>query len=89
MADSIGLGIAMAMIGIGALGIVISGIRAVLNGKSDFRRLAITTFPILVFIVTFLVVGDAAQAGITTLAVMLFLMVFSIFISGTRGTFRA
>ena len=88
MADSIGLGIAMAMVGIGALGIIFSGIRAVMNGKSDFKRLAITTFPFIVFIVTFFAMGDASRAGITTLAVMIFLMILSIFISGTRGTFR-
>lgn len=88
MADSIGIGIAIALVGIGVIGMILSGLRAVINGKSDLKRTAIMLIPILIFIITYFSMGDITRASMATLSVMIILMVLSIFISGTRGTLR-
>lgn len=88
MADSIGIGIAIALIGIGVIGMILSGLRAVINGKSDFKRIVIMLLPLLIFIITYFSMGDANRAGMATLSIMVILMVLSILISGTRGTLR-
>lgn len=88
MADSIGIGIAVALIGLGVVGMIFSGIRAMINGKSDLKRVAVMLVPVAIFAISYFSMGDVNRAGITTLSIMIVLMVLSIFISGTRGTFK-
>lgn len=88
MVTSVALGISLALLGIGVLGMVFAGIRSMFNGKSDLKRVFIMLIPVLIFVITYFTMGGAAQAGVATMGVLIALMVLSIIISGTRGTFK-
>ncbi|MDX1640960.1 MAG: hypothetical protein R3220_04655 [Balneolaceae bacterium] len=86
MINNIAIGLALGLIIIGVIGIFISGIRNVMNGKSDFKKLAIMGVPVLIFGVSFALMGTFVQAGVATMIFMIALMILSILVTGTRGT---
>ncbi len=88
MVDTLAVGLVMALIAIGVVGIVISGIRNIMNGKSEFKRIAVMVVPVIIFAATYGLSGSFDQAGVATMVVMIGLMVVSIFVTGTRGTFK-
>ncbi len=88
MIDSLAVGLAMGLIGIGVVGIIISGIRNVFNGKSEFKRITVMLVPVAVFVISYFTMGSFEQAGVATMAFMIILMLISILITGTRGTFK-
>lgn len=88
MVDTLAVGLAMALIAIGVVGILISGIRNIINGKSEFKRIAVMIVPVIIFAATYALSGSFDQAGVATMVVMIGLMVVSIFVTGTRGTFK-
>ena len=88
MVDTLAVGLAMALIAIGVVGIVVSGIRNIINGKSEFKRIAVMVVPVIIFAATYALSGSFDQAGVATMVVMIGLMIVSIFVTGTRGTFK-
>lgn len=86
MINNLAIGLAMGLIVIGVIGIFFSGIRNVMHGKSDFKKLGAMGIPVLVFVVSFFLMGTFVQAGVATMIFMLALMVLSIILTGTRGT---
>lgn len=88
MVNSIAIGIALGLIIIGVIGILISGIRNIINGKSEFKRIAIMLVPVAIFGISFAAMGTVPQAGVATMSVMVIIMFVSILITGTRGTFK-
>ncbi|TVR18314.1 MAG: hypothetical protein EA391_02605 [Balneolaceae bacterium] len=88
MVDTLAVGLAMALIAIGVVGIIISGIRNIINGKSEFKRIAVMIVPVIIFVATYALSGSFDQAGVATMVVMIGLMIVSIFVTGTRGTFK-
>jgi hypothetical protein len=55
--------------GIGVIGIAVSGIRNVINGKSEFKRVTVMLVPVLVFVGSYLTMGTFDQAGMATLGI--------------------
>ena len=88
MIDNLGIGLTLALIGIGVIGILFSGIRNVINGKSEFKKVSIMLIPVAVFGISFATLGSVAQAGVATMIFMIGAMVLGILITGTRGTFK-
>lgn len=88
MIDNIAIGLALGLIAIGVVGIVVSGIRNVINGKSDFKRVAIMLVPVAVFVISYFAFGTIDQAGVATMSFMVVLMMISIVVTGTRGTIK-
>lgn len=88
MIDNLAIGLTLALIGIGVLGILFSGVRNVINGKSEFKKVSIMLIPVAIFAVSFATLGSAAQAGVATMVFMIGAMVLGILITGTRGTFK-
>lgn len=88
MANSIAVGIALGLIVIGVIGIFFSGIRNVINGKSEFKRVAVMLVPVAIFAVSYALLGTIDQAGVATMSLMVVLMLVSIVVTGTRGTFK-
>jgi len=86
VAISVGLGIALIVLG--AIGILISGVKSMANGKQDFRRVAMMAVPFVVFGISYAVFGEVAKAGVFTAVFMLGVMVLTIFFTGMRGTFK-
>ena len=88
MFDNLAIGLTLALIGIGVLGILFSGVRNIINGKSEFKKVSIMLIPVAIFAVSFATLGSAAQAGVATMVFMIGAMVLGILVTGTRGTFK-
>jgi len=88
MADSIAIGIVLGLIIIGVLGILVSGTRNIINGKSEFNRIAVMLVPVAIFGVSYAVLGTFDQAGVATMSLMVVIMLVAIVVTGTRGTFK-
>lgn len=88
MIDNLAIGLTLALIGIGVLGILFSGVRNVINGKSEFKKVSIMLIPVAIFVIAFVTLGSVAQAGVATMVFMIGTMILGILITGTRGTFK-
>jgi hypothetical protein len=88
MVENLAVGLAFGLIGIGLVAILISGIRNVINGKSEIRRVAALGVPVAVFAISYASFGTFNQAGIATMMFMMGAMVLGILVTGTRGTFK-
>lgn len=88
MIENIAIGLAFGLIGIGVIGIFISGIRNMIQGKSDLKKLGAMGVPVVAFGVSFALMGTFVQAGVATMIFMIALMILSILVTGTRGTFN-
>ena len=88
MIDNLAVGLALALIGIGVLGMLVSGARAIIDGRSELKKVSIMALPVIVFVISYFTMGTFDQAGIATLVLMMGLMVISIVLTGTRGTFK-
>lgn len=88
MIVTIGIGLGLGLIGLGILGMLISGIQSLIKGKQDFKKIGTMLVPFAVFGVAIGIFGDISQAGIATMLFMLAAMVLLIFLTGLRGTFN-
>ncbi|MDZ7717300.1 MAG: hypothetical protein U5K72_00595 [Balneolaceae bacterium] len=86
MINNIAIGLALGLILIGVIAIFVSGIKNLITGKSDFKRIAVMVVPVIIFAASFGIMGTFVQAGVATMIFMISLMVLSILVTGTRGT---
>ncbi|MEX0723524.1 MAG: hypothetical protein WD053_06595 [Gracilimonas sp.] len=86
--EVISVGLAMALIVLGVIGIIFAGIKSIANGKQDFKRVGMMAVPFVVFGVSYAVFGDIPKAGVFTSVFMLGAMVITIVLTGMRGTFK-
>jgi hypothetical protein len=88
MINNVAIGLALGLIVIGVIAIFVSGIKNVINGKSDFKRIAVMVVPVVIFVASFALLGTFVQAGVATMIFMISIMLLSILVTGTRGTFN-
>ena len=88
MVQTIAIGLALALIGIGVIGMFVGGVRNVSSGKSEFKKLGLMAVPFVVFAIAYGVTGATDRAGIATMVVMMGIMIISIVFTGMRGTFK-
>lgn len=88
MIDNLAIGLGFLLIAIGLVGIAIGGMRNVINGKSDLKRVLALLVPVAVLGISYATFGTWGEAGMATFVVMMGLMVAGILITGTRGTFK-
>tara|TARA_R110002049_G_scaffold52848_2_gene147405 strand:+ start:161 stop:427 length:267 start_codon:yes stop_codon:yes gene_type:complete len=84
----ISVGLAIGLIVLGVIGIIVSGIKSLTNGKQDFKRIGMMAVPFVVFGISYAIFGDVPQAGVFTSVFMLGAMVLTIILTGMRGTFK-
>lgn len=88
MINNIAVGLALALILIGVIGIAFSGVRNVINGKSEIKKVGVMLIPVVIFGVSYAVLGTLNEAGVTTMLIMMLAMALGIVVTGTRGTFK-
>lgn len=88
MIDSLAIGLVLGLIAIGIVSIFVSGIRNIVNGKSEFKKVSVMLVPVAIFAIAYVTLGTIDQAGVATMALMVVLMMLSIVVSGTRGTIK-
>lgn len=88
MIESIAIGLGLALIIIGAIGAMAAGIRNVINGKSDLKKMSIVIIPLLIFGISYVLTNSFDQAGMATFLIMMGLMALAIIVSSTKRTFN-
>lgn len=86
--EAISVGLAVGLIVLGILGILGAGIKSVINGKQDYKRIGMMVIPFIVFGISYAVFGEIPKAGVFTAVFMLGAMVITIVLTGMRGTFK-
>lgn len=79
---------AFGLIGLGILSMIVSGIKSLVQGKQEIKRIVIMAVPFVVFGVSYGILSDIPRAGVLTTMVMMGIMVVSVVITGLRGTFK-
>src|SRR5699024_10409629 len=85
MTVTVGLWLAFGLVILGVLGILISGIRSIIQGKQDLRKSITMIIPFVVFAITYGIYSDIAKAGISTMVIMMGVMVLGTVLSRLRG----
>lgn len=88
MYSIIGLCIAGGLLVIGILAIVVSGIRGMINGKQDFKKIGMFLLPFIVYAIAYVLTQDYAEAGVATMLFMMATMALGILLTGARTTFN-
>ncbi len=88
MIVTIALGLALGLIGLGLLGMLISGIQSMIKGKQDAKKIIMMLIPFAVFAIAFGIFGDTTQAGVATMMFMMAAMLLLMLLTGLRGTFN-
>lgn len=84
----ISVGLAVGLIVLGVLGMLGAGVNSVIQGKQDYKRIAMMAVPFVVFGISQAIFGDIPKAGVFTAIFMLATMVLTIVFTGMRGTFK-
>ena len=88
MISNLAIGLTLGLILIGVVAIFASGIKNLIQGKSDVKRIIVMVVPVIIFGASFALFGTFAQAGVATMVFMMGVMILSILVTGTRGTFN-
>lgn len=88
MVSAIGVGFALVLVGACIVGILVAGIKALMNGKQDTKKIIMMSIPFVVFGVAFGVTGEAVEAGVVTMLTLMAGMIVLIAFTGLRGTFK-
>ena len=88
MIVTIALGLGLGLIGLGVLGMIISGIQSMIKGKQDIKKIVTMIVPFVVFGVAYGIAGSITEAAIGTMLFMLAAMFLLILLTGMRGTFN-
>lgn len=88
MIEVVSIGLSLALTGIGILLMLFSGIRNLMHGKSDLKKIGSLAVPFAVFGISWVVTGGATEAGIATMIFMLAVLVLFILYTGLRSTFK-
>lgn len=88
MYSIIGLWIAGGLLALGLLAILFSGIRGLINGKQDFKKIGMFLLPFIVYAVAYVLTQNITEAGVATMIFMLGMMALTILVTGARTTFN-
>jgi Na+/H+-dicarboxylate symporter len=88
MIVSIALGLGLGLIGLGVLGMLISGIQSMIKGKQDIKKVITMVVPFVVFGIAYGIAGTLTEAAMGTMLFMIAAMLLLIFLTGLRGTFN-
>lgn len=76
------------LIAVGLLVAFLAGIRNVVDGRSDLKRVAIMAVPAVVLGGSYAALGTIEQAGVATMIVMMGFMALGIVVSSLKRTFN-
>lgn len=86
--EAISVGLAIGLIVLGIIGIIAAGVKSVINGKQDYKRIGMMAVPFIVFGISYAIFGEIPKAGVFTAIFMLGTMIITILLTGMRGTFK-
>ena len=77
------------LLGLGLGAVVLAGIKSLMQGKQDFKKMAIIALPFAIFGIGYATLGEAVKAGVLTTLIMMAIMAIMIAFTGLRGTFKS
>lgn len=86
MIVSIAIGLGLGLIGLGIIGMLVSGVQSMMKGKQDIKKIVTMVVPFVVFGIAFAIAGSVTEAAIGTMLFMMAAMVLLIVATGLRGT---
>lgn len=85
----ISIGFTMVLFAISIIAIVAAGVKSLIQGKIDGKRIVLVLIPVLVFGLSLAFFnGDFPKAGVFTAILLFVVMILTIGITGLRGTFK-
>jgi len=88
MVAIVGLWIGIGLLALAILAIIVSGVRGLINGNVDAKKIGSMILPIVIWVIILLITGNWVTAGIGTLLIMIALMIIAIVATGVRGVFN-
>lgn len=88
--DAVGISLAVliGMLLLAILSMSLFSIRSIISGKHDMQKVVIMFVPFLIFGGTYVSMGDATEAGLVTMLVLMAAMALFIGYSGVRRSFK-
>jgi uncharacterized membrane protein YfbV (UPF0208 family) len=83
----IAIGLTLILIAAGVIGILIFGFMNVVSGKLALDKMVTVAVPFVLAIIAYFVFGDATQAAIFTMLLMIGIVFLGIFLTGARSSF--
>ncbi len=78
----------IALVGLGAISIVLFGVRSLINGKIDRMSIIFIAIPAILLVALGFGLDDWAMAGIYTTIAMIALAILAMFWTSIQGVFR-
>ncbi len=88
MVETIAIGLGLGLIVIGVLLALAAGIRNVSQGRANIKKVSVMIVPLIIFGISYAIMGGVDTAAMLTLVVMMSLMALAIVISSTKRTFN-
>lgn len=83
----IAIGLTLILVAAGVLGILVFGFMNVISGKMAIDKLVTIAVPFVVAVIAYFVFGDATQAAIFTMLLMIGIVFLGILLTGARSSF--
>jgi hypothetical protein len=83
----IAIGLTLILVAAGVIGILVFGFMNVISGKMALDKLVTIAVPFIIAIIAYFVFGDATQAAIFTMLLMIGIVFLGIFLTGARSSF--
>lgn len=83
----IAIGLTLILVAAGVIGILIFGFMNVISGKMALDKLVTIAVPFVIAVIAYFVFGDATQAAIFTMLLMIGIVFLGIFLTGARSSF--
>jgi hypothetical protein len=83
----IAIGLTLILVAAGVLGILVFGFMNVISGKMAIDKLVTIAVPFVLAVIAYFVFGDATQAAIFTMLLMIGIVFLGILLTGARSSF--
>lgn len=86
MVVQIALGFGILLVALGVIGMTVNGIKSVLQGKQDAKKVISILVPFIVYGVAYAITQGFVEAGIATMLFMIAVMLLLMALTGLRTT---
>lgn len=83
----IAIGLTLILVAAGVLGILVFGFMNIVSGKMALDKMVTVAVPFIIAIIAYFVFGDATQAAIFTMLLMIAIVFLGILLTGARSSF--
>lgn len=80
------LGFGLLLVALGIIGMVVNGIKSVIQGKQDVKKIVSLLVPFVVYGVAYAITGGFVKAGMATMLFMIAVMLLLMALTGLRTT---